>query len=80
MGQRKFQPKISPGNSGKISKLPSSFLGVAEFRTLEELSHILEDPDKEIFYVLSDDSSEGKLIPLRNSEKGEFLTIVLSRK
>ena len=79
MGQ-KFQPKISPENSGKISFLPKSFLEVGKYRSLEELTLIADDPTKAIFYVLSDSSSNGRLIPLRDSKKGKFLTIVLSRK
>lgn len=79
MGQ-KFQPRISSENSGKMSTLPKSFLEVGKFRSLEELTLLSDDPTKAIFYVLSEESSEGKLIPLRDGKKGKFLTIILSKK
>ena len=79
MGQ-KFQPRISTENSGKLSNLPKSFLEVGKYRSLEELTLITDDPTKAIFYVLSEESTDGKLIPLRDGKKGKFLTIILSRK
>ena len=72
-----FQPRISPKNSGLISSLPSSVVGAAKYRSLEDLGKVSND-EYITFYILDDSSTEGKLIPMRNDNR-EFFTILLKK-
>lgn len=80
---KKYQPKICPSNSGRFSELPASFVGVAKYRSLQELDEISQESNHDIFYILSDDSVtssyQQRLIPLRNSNR-EFLTVVILKR
>ena len=75
----KFQPKISKENSCRYSDLPRSMIIISDYRTAEELEEISKDSTRQIFYVLNDESSGNNLIPLRESKRGRFCTIVLLR-
>ena len=75
----RFQPKISKENSGRYSDLPRSMVIISDYRTAEELEKISKDETRQIFYVLDDRSSGNNLIPLRESNRGRFCTIILLR-
>ena len=75
----RFQPKISRENSCRYSDLPRSMVIISDYRTAEELEEISKDPTRQIFYVLDDRSSGNDLIPLRETKRGRFCTIILLR-
>lgn len=86
----KIQPMISPRTVVKFNELPISVRkNCLKFRTLEEISKILEDPKKRVLYVISNDTTMG-YHPIRaidNSRKsnklrrrGPYLTLVVCLK
>ncbi len=80
MRRQKFQPVISRKNSESISNVPSSFLEMAQYRTHDQLYILsITNPELEVFYILSDESTFGSLIPIRKGYRGGFLTVLIRR-
>lgn len=77
----KYQPRITPENTERISEIPKSVLDVSVFLDLSQLEEIdtVFSSSHKILYIVSDDSTTNCLHPLRDS-KGRFRVIVTLSK
>ena len=76
--RRKFQPNISKDNSAKLSELPLSIRTLIKTVSTEQLENFLSYDCFTILYVLTENSSEGKLKPLRDKDRN--FNIIIFRK
>ena len=77
---RKFQPRISTDNSWNIIEIPQSVLKLGIYRNLESLESLSKNnPELQIFYVVTADSTKCSLKPIRD-DKGGFFTILLLKE
>jgi len=76
---QKFQPRISKRNSFRLIDLPESIRPLAQYRSVNEIKAVSQIDGFEIFYILTDDSTLNKLIPLRDNQRN-FCTIICSAK
>lgn len=81
MQLHKYQPKITPENTSRISEIPNSVLNVSVFldlNQLEEIDTIFASSHK-ILYIISDDSTPSCLHPLRDDKKRFHVIVTLSK-
>ena len=73
----KYQPKITPENTVRISEIPNSVLKVSVYLDLSQLKEIetLFASSHKIIYIVSDGSTNSCLHPLRDS-RNRFHVIV----
>lgn len=77
----KYQPKITPLNSARISEIPNSVLNVSAWLSiaqLEEIDTIFSSSHK-ILYVVSNDSTKNRLIPIRDERKNFKVIVTLTK-
>ena len=77
----KYQPRICPKNSVRISEIPESVLEVSAMLSLAQLEEIetIFSSSHRILYVISDDSTSNKLIPIRDDKKNFKVIVTLTK-
>ena len=77
----KYQPKITPENSVRISEIPDSVLNVSAWLSLSQLEEIdtIFSSSHKILYVISNESTKNSLKPLRDKRKNFKVIVTLSK-
>ena len=77
----KYQPKIKPENTVRISEIPDSVLNVSVWLSLTQLEEIetLFCSSHTILYVVDNKSTSGCLHPLRDEKKRFKVIITLGK-
>ena len=77
----KYQPKITPKNSVRISEIPDSVLNVSAWLSLSQLEEIdtIFSSSHKILYVISDESTNNCIMPLRDERKNFKVIVTLTK-
>ncbi len=73
---RKYQVRISPENSIKIEKVPSSVQRQIMYYSATEIQAIEKTGIFEMCFILKDSSTEEELIPLRDQTRRFAILLV----
>ena len=74
--RRKFQPIITKDNSAKLSELPFSIKTLIKNVSIEQLESLSSYDCFKILYIIGEDSTEGKLKPIRASNKDYYIVLM----
>ena len=77
----KYELRITPANSARISEIPKSVLHVSAWLSLPQLEEIdtIFSSSHRILYVISDESTKGRLIPIRDERKNFQVIVTLTK-
>ena len=77
----KYQPKITPENTVRISEIPDSVKSVSVWLSLSQLEEIdtLFYLSHKIIYIVEDYSTSGCLHPLRDNKKRFKVIVTLGK-